>query len=183
MLDSVGALKPESYDDDNGDPSSQHWAVVARLLTTHLKQVSSVAKDTGTISVYVNQMRANMKQMSRIQSKATGGYALGHQASLALHVTRVSTKQQIVKTGSVDIKVAVEKNVVAMPFVSTTMTFKIGHGFDLTAQLVDVAINRGIIKQSGAWFTFGEHKWQGKAAATFAIGEDPALEEDIKKLL
>jgi len=166
VIDSVAALVPKA--ELEGDMGDTHVGLQARLMSQALRKLTSVVNRSKTVLVFINQIRHKIGGMSwGNKETTTGGNALKFYSSLRLDVRRIaSLKKQDHHFGN-RIRVKVVKNKMAPPFKSVELDLLFSEGISRELDLLDAALHYGIIKQSGAWFSFGESK--------IAQGRDQAL--------
>lgn len=160
VVDSVAALVPRTeIEGEMGDPQ---MAAQARLMSQALRKLAGVVARSHTTLIFTNQLRSKIGVMFGNPETTTGGNALKFYASVRLDVRRISTFKSGGEATGNRVKVKVVKNKVAPPFREVEIDIVFGKGIDAISDLVDLAINFGIIKKGGAWFTYGEDRYQGK---------------------
>ena len=177
VIDSVPALTT-SAELNASDPEDTHWAALARLLSRYIKATRSRLNQSNTALVFVNQVRASMEQY--VEFNMPGGYELRHAAWLHLLVRRVGRP---IMSGDEMIgivtRVRVNKNKVRAAGEKADVELIFGVGVDRYNDTAQAAISSGIIKQTGAWFSFGDHKWHGRNGVTDALRNDEALYDAV----
>jgi recombination protein RecA len=168
VIDSVAALTPKA--EIEGDMGDAHMGLQARLMSQALRKLTSVAHKTDTTIIFINQLRQKIGVVFGNPETTTGGNALKFYASVRLDVRRTGQ----IKIGEEPIgnrtKVKVVKNKCAPPFAEAEFEIRWGKGIDPAADLLDVAISRGVVDKSGAHLTFdGEHVGHGREKAREAI--------------
>ncbi|HKQ69262.1 MAG TPA: recombinase RecA [Polyangiaceae bacterium] len=168
VIDSVAALTPKA--EIEGDMGDSHMGLQARLMSQALRKLTAVAHKTETTLIFINQLRQKIGVVFGNPETTTGGNALKFYASVRLDVRRIGQ----VKVGEDAIgnrtRVKVVKNKCAPPFQQAEFEIRWGAGIDPAADLLDLAIERGIVDKSGAHLTFdGEHVGHGREKAREAL--------------
>ncbi|HSD64916.1 MAG TPA: recombinase RecA [Ignavibacteriaceae bacterium] len=160
VIDSVAALVPRS--EIEGEMGDATMAVQARLMSQALRKLTGAISKSKTAVVFINQLRSKIGVMFGNPETTTGGNALKFYASLRLDIRRIAA----IKEGSEVIgnrtKVKIVKSKVAPPFKEVEFDILYNEGISKTGDLLDLAANMGIVKKSGAWFTFEEDRFQGR---------------------
>lgn len=191
VLDSIGAMIPEAEKEKDADKAVM--AQQAKIVTRMVKIAAVEAHRTGTIPVFINQVRANLAYGA--DTTTGGGFALKHATTMKLKASRTGTvpfKAQVNGEETIvghEIKVMFERNKVAPPHrVATLVLFnqpseKYGPvGIDKVDEAATVGMRRGVIQQSGAWYTLptGE-RVNGREAVVHALREDPAVVQMVRE--
>jgi recombination protein RecA len=168
VIDSVAALTPKA--EIEGDMGDAHMGLQARLMSQALRKLTAVAHKTETTIIFINQLRQKIGVVFGNPETTTGGNALKFYASVRLDVRRIGQ----VKVGEDLIgnktRVKVVKNKLAAPFQEAEFEIRWGKGIDPAADLLDLAIARGVVDKSGAHLTFaGEHVGHGRERAREAL--------------
>jgi recombination protein RecA len=168
VIDSVAALTPKA--EIEGDMGDSHMGLQARLMSQALRKLTAVAHKTNTTLIFINQLRQKIGVVFGNPETTTGGNALKFYASIRLDVRRIGQ----VKAGEEAIgnrtRVKVVKNKCAPPFQEAEFEIRWGTGIDHAADLLDLAISRGVVDKSGAHLTFeGEHVGHGREKAREAL--------------
>src|SRR2546429_2168831 len=161
VIDSVAALVPKAELD--GEMGDSHMGLHARLMSQALRKLTPGTHKTGTTLMFINQLRQKIGVVFGNPETTTGGNALKFFASVRLDVRRIGQ----VKVGEDAIgnrtRVKVVKNKCAPPFQEAEFEIRWGTGIDHAADLLDLAISRGVVDKSGAHLTFeGEHVGHGR---------------------
>jgi len=157
VVDSVAALVPKA--ELEGEMGDSHMGLQARLMSQALRKLTALVHKTNAILIFINQVRQKIGGMAFGNNETTtGGNALKFYASIRLDIRRIATlKKNDVPYGN-RIVVKVAKNKVASPFAKVEVDLIFGHGVSREFDLIDMALQHGVITQSGAWFFFGEEK-------------------------
>ncbi len=179
VIDSVAALVPRSeIEGDMGDPQ---MGVQARLMSQALRKITGAVSRSKTCVIFTNQLRSKIGVMFGSPETTTGGNALKFYASVRLDIRRIAAikdGQEIIGNRT---KVKVVKSKVAPPFKQVEFDILYNHGISKEGDLIDLAVEKGLVKKSGAWFTYDEDRFQGREQFRRALVEDPALLEKLEK--
>jgi len=156
----------------------------ARLMSQALRKLTSTISKTGCCCIFINQLREKIGVMFGNPETTTGGNALKFYASVRLDIRR----QTQIKDGDVAIgnrvKVKVVKNKVAPPFRQAEFDIIYGEGISKYGEIIDLGVEKNIIKKSGSWFSYGETKLgQGRDALKKLLADNPELCEEIETQL
>ena len=176
VIDSVAALVPKAELD--GDMGDQHVGLQARLMSQAVRKLTPIVHKSKTALIFINQIRHTINAMPFANKEVTsGGNALKFYASIRIDVRKIENikdKSGLQKGNRVKIKIA--KNKMAPPFRIVTLDLMFGEGLSKECDLIDAALEYGVVKQSGAWFAFdGEKIGQGRDAVIALFKEDKAL--------
>ena len=182
VIDSVAALVPQA--EIEGEMGDSHVGLQARLMSQALRKLSGVINKTNTICIFINQLREKVGIMFGNPETTPGGRALKFYASVRLDVRR---GEQIKVNGDVlgnKTIIKVVKNKVAPPFKTAEVEIMYGEGISKTGEIVDLAVNLGIIDKSGAWFSYkGEKIGQGKENVKLLLKNNPELYKELETLV
>ncbi|MCK3654648.1 DNA recombination/repair protein RecA [Pasteurellaceae bacterium Macca] len=186
IVDSVAALTPKA--EIEGDMGDSHMGLQARLMSQALRKLTANIKNTNCLVIFINQIRMKIGVMFGNPETTTGGNALKFYSSVRLDIRRTG----VVKSGD-DIlgnetKVKVVKNKVAPPFREVNFDIMYGEGISRMSELLILAEENGLIKKSGAWFSYQNDKiGQGKNNAIQWLKDNPeiaaSLEEEIREIV
>ena len=179
VVDSVAALTPKAEID--GEMGDNHVGLQARMMSQALRKLTSITNKSNTTVIFINKLRKKVGVMFGSPETTTGGKALKFYASIRLDVRKVD----VIKDGTNIIgnktRVKVVKNKLAPPFKTAEFDIMYGKGVSKSGCVVDMALSLGIIKKSGAWFSYNDEKiGQGKENAKLTLEKDPALMAEIE---
>ena len=182
VVDSVAALTPKA--EIEGDMGENKVGLQARLMSQALRKMTATVSKTNTVCIFINQLREKIGVMYGSPETTTGGNALKFYASIRLDIR----KSQAIKDGDkimgYQTKVKVVKNKVAPPFRKAEFDVIYGTGISREGELLDMATEAGIIKKSGAWFSWQDGRLgQGREAAKQFLIDNPDTADAIAALL
>ncbi|MCI2421885.1 recombinase RecA [Saccharopolyspora sp. K220] len=180
VIDSVAALVPRA--EIEGEMGDSHVGLQARLMSQALRKLTSALYNAKTTAIFINQLREKVGVMFGSPETTTGGKALKFYSSVRLDVRRIET----LKDGSDAVgnrtRVKVVKNKVAPPFKQAEFDIIYGIGISREGSLIDMGVEQGIIRKSGAWYTYeGDQLGQGKENARKFMRENPDVANEIEK--
>jgi recombination protein RecA len=180
VIDSVAALVPRA--EIEGEMGDSHVGLQARLMSQALRKITGALNNSGTTAIFINQLREKIGVMFGSPETTTGGKALKFYASIRLDVRRIET----LKDGSDAVgnrtRVKVVKNKVAPPFKQAEFDIVYGQGISREGSLIDVGVEQGLIKKSGAWYTYdSDQLGQGKENVRGFLRDNPDLADEIEK--
>ena len=160
VIDSVAALVPRS--EIEGEMGDATMAVQARLMSQALRKLTAAISKSKTSVVFINQLRSKIGVMFGNPETTTGGNALKFYASLRIDIRRIAAIKDGENVIGNRTKVKIVKSKVAPPFKQVEFDILYNEGISKTGDLIDLGVDHGLIKKSGAWFTFGEDRYQGR---------------------
>jgi recombination protein RecA len=180
VIDSVAALIPKA--ELEGEMGDSRLGLQARLMSQAMRKLSGSISKTNTCCMFINQLREKIGVMFGSNETTTGGNALKFYASVRLDIRRIGqikNGEQVVGNST---RVKVVKNKVAPPFRKAEFDIMYGEGISRAAELIDLGVQHGVIKQSGSWYSYGETKLgQGKETVRLLFKDNEELAEEIEK--
>ena len=178
IVDSVAALVPKAEID--GDMGDSHVGLQARLMSQGLRKLIGIISKTDCIVIFINQLREKIGIMFGNPETTTGGRALKFYSSVRLDVRKIETlKQGGVMVGN-RTRIKVVKNKIAPPFKEAEFDIMFGEGISREGDILDIAVNLGIVNKSGAWYAYeGEKIGQGRENAKQLLRDRPQLCDEI----
>ena len=174
VVDSVAALVPKAEID--GDMGDSHVGLQARLMSQALRKLTAVISKSNCIVIFINQLREKVGVMFGNPETTTGGRALKFYSSVRLDVRRTESLKQGGEIVGNHVRVKVVKNKIAPPFREAEFDIMFGQGISREGDVLDLAVNAGIVNKSGAWYAYeGDKIGQGRENAKNYIHENPAF--------
>lgn len=181
VIDSVAAMVPRA--EIQGEMGDSHVGLQARLMSQALRKLTGVIGKTGTVCIFINQLREKVGVVYGNPEVTAGGRALKYYSSVRIDVRR----SEVLKNSAGEFignrtRAKVVKNKVAPPFKEGSFDIMFGEGISHEGELLDLAVELGIIQKSGAWFNYGETRLgQGRDNAKNYLYENPDFAVDIEK--
>ena len=180
VIDSVAALTPRA--EIEGEMGDTHVGLQARLMSQALRKLTGSLNRTNTIMIFINQLREKIGVMFGSPETTPGGRALKFYASVRLDIRRIESIKDGAEVVGSRTRVKVVKNKVAPPFKQAEFDIMYGKGISREGSLLDMAVDMGIIKKSGAWFTYdGEQLGQGRENAKNFLSENPEIMVEVSE--
>lgn len=174
VVDSVAALVPKAEID--GDMGDSHVGLQARLMSQALRKLTAVISKSNCIVIFINQLREKVGVMFGNPETTTGGRALKFYSSVRLDVRRTESLKQAGEIVGNHVRVKVVKNKIAPPFREAEFDIMFGQGISREGDVLDLAVNAGIVNKSGAWYAYeGDKIGQGRENAKTYLHENPAF--------
>ena len=180
VIDSVAALTPKA--ELEGDMGDSLPGLQARLMSQALRKLTGSISKSGTMVIFINQIRMKIGIMFGNPETTTGGNALKFYASVRLDIRRIGTIKDKEEAVGNQTRVKVVKNKVAPPFKQVEFDIMYGQGISKTGELVDLGVKAGVVEKSGAWISFnGERIGQGRENAKAFLKENPKIAAEIER--
>jgi recombination protein RecA len=171
VIDSVAALTPRA--EIEGEMGDTHVGLQARLMSQALRKLTATLNKSDTIAVFINQLREKIGQMYGSPETTPGGRALKFYSSIRLDIRRIESIKSGAEITGNRTRVKVVKNKCSPPFKQAEFDIMYGKGISREGSLIDVAVDLGIVKKAGAWYTYeGEQLGQGRENAKVFIAEN-----------
>ena len=179
VVDSVAALVPQAELD--GVMSDNQVGLQARLMSKGMRKIAGVLNRTGTVVIFINQLREKVGVMYGNPETTTGGRALKFYASIRIDIRRA----EALKAGSDiignTVKIKIVKNKVAPPFKSCTIDLLYGEGFSKYGEILDMGEQLGFIRKTGNWYEIDGNKiGNGREASKNYLKEHPEVSDAIE---
>ena len=182
VIDSVAALTPKA--ELEGDMGDSKMGLQARLMSQALRKLTATISKTNTTCIFINQLRDKLGVMFGNPETTTGGNALKFYASVRLDIRRISQIKDGEEVIGNQTRVKVVKNKVAPPFRRAEFDIMFGEGISRAGEIIDMGVDKGIIKKSGSWFSYNDTKLgQGRDAAKKCIQDNPELADELETLI
>ena len=178
VIDSVAALTPRA--EIEGEMGDSHVGLQARLMSQALRKLTANLNKSNTIAIFINQLREKIGVMFGSPETTPGGRALKFYSSVRLDIRRIESIKDGVEVVGSRTRVKVVKNKVAPPFRQAEFDIMYGKGISREGSLLDIGVDMGIVKKSGAWYTYdGEQLGQGRENAKNFLSENPEVMMEI----
>jgi recombination protein RecA len=179
VVDSVAALVPRA--EIEGEMGDSHVGLQARLMSQALRKLAGSVNRSKTILIFINQIREKIGVMFGSNETTPGGRALKFYSSVRLDVRRIDSLKDGAEIVGSRVRVKVVKNKVSAPFRKAEFDIQYGYGISKEASLLDVAIEEGIARKSGAWFIYGDDQLgQGRENAKSFLAGNPDIATEIE---
>nr|WP_189133061.1 recombinase RecA [Wenjunlia tyrosinilytica] len=180
VIDSVAALVPRA--EIEGEMGDSHVGLQARLMSQALRKIAGALNQSKTTAIFINQLREKIGVMFGSPETTTGGRALKFYASVRLDIRRIETLKDGTEAVGNRTRVKVVKNKMAPPFKQAEFDILYGHGISREGGLIDMGVEHGFIRKSGAWYTYeGDQLGQGKENARNFLRDNPDLADEVEK--
>lgn len=178
VIDSVAALTPKA--EIEGEMGDKNVGLHARLMSQAMRKLTGTISRTRTCCIFINQIREKIGLMFGNPETTTGGNALKFYSSVRLEIRPSSFIKEGDQTIGRIAKVKVVKNKVAPPFMKAEFEIMFGEGISKAGEIIDMAVEHGIVKKSGAWFSYnGTKLGQGRDAVKRVIADNPELADEL----
>ncbi|MEZ4270758.1 MAG: recombinase RecA [Myxococcota bacterium] len=180
VLDSVAALVPRA--EIEGEMGDAHMGAQARLMSQAMRKLTGIAHKTGCALIFINQLRQKIGVVYGNPEVTTGGNALKFYASVRIEVRRVGPLKEGADIVGNRTRIKVVKNKLAPPFKQIEVDILYGRGIWAMGDLVDTALELGILEKSGTWISLGDKQLgQGRARVAKRLEEDLTLQDDLRQ--
>nr|WP_305081013.1 MULTISPECIES: recombinase RecA [unclassified Nocardiopsis] len=180
VIDSVAALVPRA--EIEGEMGDSHVGLQARLMSQALRKIAGALHQTNTTAIFINQLREKVGVMFGSPETTTGGRALKFYSSVRLDVRRIETLKDGTDAVGNRTRVKVVKNKVAPPFKQAEFDILYGVGISREGSLIDLGVEHGIVRKSGAWYTYdGTQLGQGKENSRNFLRENSDVANEVEK--
>ncbi|MFF3037539.1 recombinase RecA [Arthrobacter citreus] len=182
VIDSVAALVPRA--EIEGEMGDSHVGLQARLMSQALRKITGRLSQTKTTAIFINQLREKIGVFFGSPETTTGGKALKFYASVRIDVRRIETLKEGTNPVGNRTRAKIVKNKMAPPFKQAEFDIIYGQGISREGGLIDMGVEHGIVKKSGAWFTYdGDQLGQGKENSRRFLRDNPELADEIERRL
>ena len=182
VIDSVAALVPKA--EIEGDMGDSHMGLQARLMSQALRKLTGIISKSNCCVIFINQIRMKIGVMFGNPETTTGGNALKFYASVRMDIRKIATLKQGNDVIGSRTKVKVVKNKVAPPFKEVEFDILYGEGISKEGDLLDMAVDKGIVDKSGAWYSYGKERiGQGRENTRIFLKEQPVMCAEIREKL
>ena len=179
VIDSVAALVPKG--EIEGEMGDSKMGLQARLMSQALRKLTGTINKTNCCCIFINQLREKIGVMFGNPETTTGGNALKFYASIRVDIRRIGQIKDGDEVVGNRVKVKVVKNKVSPPFRIAEFDILYGEGISKVGEIIDLGVDKGIIKKSGSWFSYGDTKLsQGRDAAKQLLMDNPELSEELE---
>ena len=179
VIDSVAALTPKA--EIEGEMGEAKMGLQARLMSQALRKLTASISKTGTVCIFINQLRDKIGVVYGNPETTTGGNALKFYASVRVDIRKASVIKDGEEQMGARAKVKIVKNKLAPPFRRAEFDIMYGEGLSKLGEIIDLGVDNGIIKKSGSWFSYGDQKLgQGRDAVKEALKNNDALRDEIE---
>lgn len=179
VIDSVAALTPKS--EIEGDMGDSKMGLQARLMSQAMRKLTATISKTGCCCIFINQLREKIGVMFGNPETTTGGNALKFYASVRIDIRRSSQIKDGDTVSGNRVKVKVVKNKVAPPFRTAEFDILYGEGISKVGEIVDLGVEKNIVKKAGSWFSYQDSKLaQGREAVKQLLLDNPELADEIE---
>ena len=180
VVDSVAALVPRA--EIEGEMGDTTVGLQARLMSQALRKLAGSLSKSNTTCIFINQLREKIGVMFGNPETTTGGRALKFFSSVRIDIRRIESIKVAGEAVGNRVRAKIVKNKVAPPFRQAEFDLMYGEGISREGCIVDMAVECGVAKKSGAWYTYGEQRLgQGREAAKETLRENPDLRDELER--
>ena len=177
VVDSVAALTPRA--EIEGEMGDSVMGMQARLMSQALRKLTAAVSKSNVVLIFTNQLREKIGVMFGSPETTTGGKALKFYASIRMDIRRIAAIKDGTDVIGNRTKVKIVKNKVAPPFKEVEFDIIYNEGISKVGDVIDLAVNKEIVKKGGAWFTYGELRVQGRDGLKKMLLEDSVIFEKL----
>ena len=179
VIDSVAALTPKA--EIEGEMGDSRMGLQARLMSQALRKLTGSINKTNCTVIFINQLREKIGVMFGNPETTTGGNALKFYASVRLDIRKKAQIKEGEEASGNRVKVKVVKNKVAPPFRTVEFDIMFGEGISKIGEILDLGVEKEIVKKAGSWFSYGDTKLgQGRDAVKKLLKDNPELQEELE---
>jgi len=179
VIDSVAALTPRS--EIEGEMGDSVMGLQARLMSQALRKLTGTISKTKCCCIFINQLREKIGVVFGNPETTTGGNALKFYSSIRLDIRRIGQLKEAEAVVGNRTRVKVVKNKLAPPFGMAEFDIMYGEGISKVGEIIDVGVEKNIIKKSGSWFSYGDTRLgQGRDSVKQIFNDNPELAEEIE---
>ena len=179
VIDSVAALTPKA--EIEGEMGESKMGLQARLMSQALRKLTANISKTGTVCIFINQLRDKIGVVYGNPETTTGGNALKFYASVRVDIRKASVIKDGEEQMGARARVKIVKNKLAPPFRKAEFDIMYGEGMSKIGEIIDLGVDQGIIKKSGSWLSYGDRKiGQGRDAVKEAFKADPEFAAEVE---
>jgi len=179
VVDSVAALTPRA--ELEGEMGDSLPGLQARLMSQALRKLTGSISKSGTMVIFINQIRMKIGVMFGSPETTTGGNALKFYSSVRLDIRRIGALKDRDEVVGNHTRVKVVKNKVAPPFKQVEFDIMYGEGISKTGEILDMGVDKGIVEKAGSWFSYdGERLGQGRENAKRFLVENPDIADEVE---
>ena len=178
VIDSVAALVPKA--EIEGEMGDSHMGLQARLMSQALRKLTGIISKSNCCVIFINQIRMKIGVMFGNPETTTGGNALKFYASVRMDIRKIASLKQGNDVIGSRTRVKVVKNKVAPPFREVEFDIYYGEGISREGDILDLAVEKGIVDKSGAWFSYGKDRiGQGRENSRIFLRDNPDMANEI----
>jgi len=182
VIDSVAALTPKA--EIEGEMGDSHVGLQARLMSQALRKLTANIKRTGTLVMFINQIRMKIGVMFGSPETTTGGNALKFYSSVRLDIRRIGAIKKGDEVVGNQTRAKVVKNKMAPPFRKAEFEMLYGQGVSREGELIDLGVAHNLVEKAGSWYSYNSQRvGQGKENARQYLKDNPAVANEIETAL
>ncbi len=182
VVDSVAALTPKA--EIEGEMGDSHVGLQARLMSQALRKLTHIVQQTNTLVIFINQIRMKIGVMFGSPETVSGGNALKFYSSVRMDIRRIGAVKKGDEITGNETRVKVVKNKIAPPFRQAEFQILYGTGINKEGEIVALAVDQGLVKKAGAWYSYnGEQIGQGKDKTCAYLRDNPDVTDELRRLI